>query len=148
MEICPIELRDANDFVAKFHRHHKPVQGHRFSLQALKNGEIVGVCIVGRPVARNAGNPLEVLEVTRLCTNGTKNACSALYAAAARVGKALGYKRIQTYILSSETGTSLKAAGWVCEGRAGGGQWCHSDGKPRRTDQPTEIKMRWARIFY
>jgi hypothetical protein len=68
-----------------------------------------------------------------------------LYSAAARVGKELGYKRIQTYILASEPGTSLKATGWKDEGEAGGGQWRHTDGKPRRTDQPTEKKRRWAK---
>jgi hypothetical protein len=145
MKIKPIELKDANAFIATYHRHHKPVQGHRFSISVWDNEQLVGVAIVGRPVARLGGNPLEVLEVTRLCTNGTKNACSMLYSAAARVGKELGYKRIQTYILASEPGISLKATGWTDEGEAGGGQWKHTDGKPRRTDQPTEKKRRWAK---
>ncbi len=147
MQIRPIELRDANAFIEKNHRHHKRVQGHRFSLSAWHEGELRGVVCVGRPVARLGGHPTEVLEVTRLCTDGTKNACSALYAAAARAGKEMGYKRIQTYILASEEGTSLKASGWTCEGEAGGGQWKHTDGKPRRTDQPTERKARWARVL-
>lgn len=147
IEIRPIELRDANAFIGDFHRHHKPVQGHRFSISAWSEGKLVGVATIGRPVARNGGKPLEVLEVTRLCTDGTDNACSALYAAAARVGREAGYLRIQTYILVTETGTSLKASGWVCEGEAGGGQWKHTDGKPRRTDQPTEKKMRWAKVL-
>ena len=108
---------------------------------------MVGVATIGRPVARNAGSPLEVLEVTRLCTDGTKNVCSALYAAAARVGREMGYQRIQTYILATEQGTTLKAAGWVNEGEAGGGQWKHTDGKLRRTDQPTEKKKRWAKLL-
>lgn len=110
-------------------------------------GEWLGVATVGRPVARMGGSPSEVLEVTRLCTDGTPNACSALYAAAGRVGREAGYKRIQTYILADEPGTSLKAAGWVCEGEAGGGQWKHTDGKPRRTDQPTEKKQKWAKAL-
>lgn len=108
---------------------------------------MVGVATIGRPVARMGGSPSEVLEVTRLCTDGTPNACSALYAAAGRVGREAGYKRIQTYILADEPGTSLKAAGWVCEGEAGGGQWKHTDGKPRRTDQPIEKKQRWAKAL-
>ena len=90
--------------------------------------------------------------VTRLCTDGTKNACSMLYAASARVAEAAGYKRIQTYILETETGGSLKASGWADDGPAGGGQWNHSDGDAmlfggpnRRTDQPTCGKRRWAR---
>ena len=145
MKIVPIELKQANAFIALHHRHHKPVQGHRFSIGVVDDeGCLVGVVTVGRPVARLAGHPQKVLEVTRLCTDGTPNACSMLYSAAARVGKHLGYERIQTYILDSELGSSLKASGWVNEGQAGGSQWKHTDGKPRRTDQPTSIKQRWA----
>lgn len=99
---------------------------------------------MGRPVARLAGSPRAVAEVTRLVTDGTPNACSMLYAAAARAAKALGFERIQTYILDDEPGVSLRASGWVYEGPAGGGQWHHTDGKPRRTDQPTTAKGRWA----
>ena len=80
-------------------------------------------------------------------SDGTHNACSILYAAAAKAGKALGYKRIQTYTLPIEGGASLRAAGWTCEGEAGGGQWKHTDGKPRRTDQPTDVKTRWSRTL-
>ncbi len=146
LTVRPLELRDANAFVAEKHRHHKPVQGHRFSIGVYdEDGILRGACIVGRPVARLGGNPREVLEVTRLVTDGTKNACSMLYAAAARAGKALGYKRIQTYILDTEPGVTLRAAGWTDEGPAGGGQWHHTDGKPRRTDQPTGPKRKWSR---
>lgn len=142
----PAELSEANALVARWHRHHKECQGHRFSIACITmDGTICGACIVGRPVARLAGHPREVLEVTRLVTDGTPNACSALYAAAARAGVALGYQRIQTYILDTETGVSLRAAGWKCEGSAGGGQWKHTDGMPRRTDQPTGMKQRWSK---
>jgi len=102
---------------------------------------------VGRPVARLAGSPRDVLEVVRLVTDGTENCCSILYAAAARAGLAMGYRRVQTYVLASERGTSLRAAGWTDEGDAGGGQWKHTDGKARRTDQPTEGKRRWAKAL-
>src|SRR5579859_562950 len=112
MKIRPCELRDANAFVERLHRHHKKVQGHRFSIGLWDEDKLVGVAIVGRPVARMTDHT-KVLEVTRLCTDGTKNACSALYSAAARVGKELGYERIQTFILESEPGTSLIATGWV-----------------------------------
>jgi hypothetical protein len=94
-----------------------------------------------------AGAPRDVLEVVRLVTDGTPNACSILYAAAARAGMALGFRRIQTYILDDEPGASLKASGWTYEGTAGGGQWKHTDGKARRTDQPTGIKGRWAKTL-
>ena len=144
--IRPIELVDANRFIAAHHRHHKPVQGHRFSICAVAEGKIVGVATVGRPVARMTDH-LRTLEVTRLCTDGTPNACSALYAAAARAGVALGFERIQTFVLQSETGHSLSASGWVLDGVNTGGQWKHSDGKPRRTDQPIEPKARWVRVL-
>lgn len=146
LRVIPVELSEANALVARWHRHHQPSQGHRFSLGVVDGaGAWHGACIVGRPVARLAGSPRAVLEVVRLVTDGTYNACSMLYAAAARAGQAMGYERIQTYILDSETGASLRASGWTCEGAAGGGQWKHTDGKPRRTDQPTEVKSRWAK---
>lgn len=145
--VVPVELTEANAFIAAHHRHHKPVVGHRFSIGAIAGDRLVGVAVVGRPVARLAGAPRAVCEVTRLATDGTPNACSALYAAAARACKALGFERIQTYILDEEPGTTLRAAGWDDEGVAGGGQWKHTDGKPRRTDQPTGMKRRWAKML-
>ena len=148
LTVVPLELKTLNEMVARLHRHHKPVQGHRFSIGVVNpDGVLVGGASVGRPVARNGGAPSEVLEVTRLVTDGAPGACSALYAAAARVGRELGYRRIQTYILATEPGTSLRAAGWTDEGEAGGGQWKHTDGKPRRTDQPTERKRKWAKAL-
>jgi hypothetical protein len=144
MIIVPITLRQANDFVAQHHRHHKPTQGHKWSIGLMSDSEIVGVAIVGRPVARGADTGLTA-EVTRLCTNGIKNGCSMLYGACARVAREMGYIKIQTYILDSELGVSLKATGWVMEATTAGGQWKHTDGKARRTDQPTEKKQRWAK---
>lgn len=147
--IVPLELKELNNLVTNWHRHHKPIQGHRFSIGCLdkNSGEIVGGCSVGRPVARKL-NPKHVLEVTRLVTNGHKNACSFLYSAAARVGRELGYHKIQTYILKDEEGISLIAAGWTLEDDdCGGGQWKHTDGKPRRSDQPTEKKKRYSKIL-
>ena len=141
-----VELKDANEFVENLHRHHKQVTGHRFSIGASKGGVLVGVAIVGRPVAW-AVDPRKVVEVTRLCTDGTPNACSFLYAAAARAAKHLGYSRIQTYILKSETGISLKAAGWTCDGqvRRDGRGW--NNREDRTTDQPQEAKIRWGLDF-
>ena len=147
LKIVSLELKRANEFVALHHRHHKPVQGHRFSIGCVDNeGVLRGACIVGRPVAR-AINPTEVLEVTRLVTDGTFNACSILYGAAARAGKAIGYKKIQTYILEDELGTTLKASGWTMVAMTQGGLWSHTDGKPRRTDQPTCRKARWEKTL-
>ena len=140
----PITLKAANQFVAKYHRHHKPSVGHKFSIGLNSNDELIGVAIMGRPVARGSDNGFTI-EVARLCTNGQKNACSMLYQAAARASKELGYKKIQTYILEIESGTSLKASGWKMEAITAGGQWKHTDGKERRTDQPTMPKQRWVR---
>lgn len=148
LKIVPLELREANELISRWHRHHKPVIGHRFSLGVLDTSRnvIVGAAIVGRPVSRNCP-PKTTLEVTRLVTDGTKNACSCLYAAASRVGKELGYSKIQTYLLDSETGISLKAAGWTFEVLTKGGHWNRPEGTPRRSDQPECPKQRWAKIL-
>lgn len=147
LTVVPIELADANQAIEAWHRHHQPCVGHRFSLGVVdESGVLHGAAVVGRPVARLAGDPSQVLEVTRLVSDGTRNVCSMLYSAAARAGKEMGFLRIQTYILADEeTGTSLKASGWVSEGIAGGGQWKHTDGKARRTDQPIGKKTRWVK---
>lgn len=122
LDIVPVTLAEANAFVEQNHRHHGKTVGHKFSVAVAdtETGEIVGVAIVGRPVSRHLDNGW-TLEVNRLCTDGTKNACSMLYAAAWRAARAMGYKKLITYILDSESGTSLKAAGWKCIGQAGGG---------------------------
>jgi hypothetical protein len=146
LRVAPIELRVLNAFVADHHRHHKPVQGHRFSLGAFKHGRLVGVCSVGRPVARMT-DASAVVEITRLATDGTRNACSVLYAAAARAAREMGYQRAQTFILASEPGTSLRAAGWTLDGRSAGGSWNRPSRDGRREDQPQEAKLRWVKTL-
>lgn len=145
--VTPLTLKQANEFVAAHHRHHKPATGHRFSIGCVDSeGRLHGAAIVSRPVARMV-DPYRVAEVVRLVTDGTPNACSILYGAAARAAKAMGFQKIQTYTLPDEGGASLRASGWICEGEAGGGQWKHTDGRARRSDQPTERKVRWAVSF-
>ena len=122
MTLTPISLSEANAFVALWHRHHKPVVGHKFSIGCEADGRLAGVAIVGRPVSRYLDDG-KTLEVNRLCTDGTKNACSFLYAAAWRAVRAMGYHKLITYILDTEPGTSLRAAGWKCVGKAGGLRW-------------------------
>lgn len=139
-----VKLDEANAYVSVHHRHHKPVVGHLFSLGAVLNGELVGVAIVGRPVARMRDDGMTA-EVTRLCTDGTKNACSFLYGAASRAAFALGFKRIGTYILASETGTTLKAAGWRLIGETKGGSWSRVS-RGRTDKHPTEPKFLFERI--
>ena len=152
LELRPVELRHANAFVRKFHRHHGPARGHKFALSAWRDGELKGVAIVGRPVSRVRQDG-RTLEVSRLCTlsgvvidgEGKTHAdgvASFLYAAAARAAFALGYRRIGTYTLKAEQGTSLKAAGWRVIAEVSGRSWdCPS--RPRIDKHPTEDKLLW-----
>jgi len=144
MNAVPVTLAEANAFVGAFHRHHKAVVGHRWSVGVEEFGVLIGVVIVGRPVARKT-EQYRVAEVTRLCTNGAKNACSFLYGLAARIAKEMGYRHIQTFLLPTESGVSLKAAGWVFDGVCNAASWQTRTG--RRTDQPTEPKHRWIKLL-
>ena len=135
----PMPLDEANAFVKQQHRHHGPVIGHKFSIGAALGDKIVGVAIVGRPVARYRDDGL-TLEVTRLATDGTRNACSFLYGACARAAFALGYKRIGTYILKSEPGASLRAAGWRLIGETPGRSWSVPS-RPRVDKHPLQGKL-------
>lgn len=140
MELVPISLKEANAFVEQHHRHHRPVAGHKFSVAA-EDGKIVGVAIVGRPVSRYFDDGW-TLEVNRLCTDGTKNACSFLYSATWRAAKNMGYKKLVTYILSTENGASLKASGWKCVGEAGGKRWTGVR-RPEVDLYPAQMKLRF-----
>jgi hypothetical protein len=145
MRIAPLTLSQANEMISRWHRHHKPVQGHRFSIAALKDdGTPVGAAVVGRPVAMKT-EQYSVAEVTRLVTDGTKNACSLLYGAAARICREMGFVKIQTFILDSEQGISLKAAGWEFDGITDSApqKWHSREG--RRFDQPSGPKQRWVK---
>lgn len=143
LEIVPISLKEANKFVEEHHRHHKPVVGHKFSIAVAENERIVGVAIVGRPVGRYLDDGW-TLEVTRCCTDGTYNACSMLYGAAWRAAKAMGYKKVITYILDTETGSSLKASGYKCIGQAGGLRWTGKR-RPEVDLYPARLKFRFER---
>lgn len=156
-QIIPIGLKEANRFVAEKHRHHKPVRGYKFGVGLKCNGTLIGVAICGRPLSRHYDNGF-VIEVSRVCTDGTKNACSKLYSACARIAKEMGYTKIITYILASETGVSLKASGWQCEEKNVGGKAWNSSGKNTRTNvvatlfgtelkYPEEKKQRWSKII-
>lgn len=122
LHAVPMDLEGANEFVSRHHRHHGHVVGHKFSIGAALENVLVGVVIVGRPVSRHRDDGL-TLEVTRLCTDGTKSACSFLYGHAARAAFALGYRRIGTYIRKDEPGTSLTAAGWRLMAETPGRSW-------------------------
>jgi hypothetical protein len=142
--IVPLALAEANEFVRRHHRHHPPVVGHKFSLGvADESGEVRGAAIVGRPVARHLDDGW-TLEITRVATSGERNAPSALYGACRRAAFALGYRRLVTYTLQSEPGTSLRAAGWKVVGEVKGRSW-HTPSRPRvdKTDAQRQHKLRW-----
>lgn len=109
--IVPITFREACAFVQKLHRHNKPPRGHKFSIGLCVSGELAGVAMIGRPIARHFDDGLTV-EINRTCTNGSKNANSMLYGAAWRAAKAMGYRRCITYTQADESGISLRAAGF------------------------------------
>jgi len=157
MTAMQISLAEANAFVIKHHRHHDAMWGHKFSIGDYEGGQLVGVAIVGRPVGRKLDDG-KTMEVTRLCTDGTRNACSFLYSAAAREAKRRGYEKIITYILQSENVVSLRASNWMLEAaKCGKPSW---DGPryrsrheqeqmtlfPKKTPPP-EYKQRWARVL-
>jgi hypothetical protein len=167
--IAPIFQEEAFAFISKYHRHHKEPVGSVFQIAVIDedkntenvnpieteildlfgnkinkvkkvlNPKIVGVAVVGRPVARRSQDGV-TLEVTRLCTDGTKNACSILYSACWRAAKALGYRKLITYILNTEPGTSLKASGWKLIGERGGGSWSVPS-RPRSDKHPLQPKI-------
>lgn len=140
--VTPVDLAEANAFVALHHRHHPPVVGHLWSTAvADEAGTIRGVAIIGRPVARQLNDGWTV-EVTRVATDGCPNACSALYGAARRQALSRGYRRLVTYTLATESGTTLRAAGWRVVAEVRGRSWsCPS--RPRVDKHPTQAKLRW-----
>jgi hypothetical protein len=139
----PLELAEANELVARWHRHHKPVVGYKFAIGAMSVDSTIvfGVAICGRPVARMSDDGW-TLEVTRVATDGTANACSFLYGACWRAARELGWKRLITYTLKTEPGTTLKAAGWKLIGERGGGTWNRAN-RPRVDKAPLGVKLLW-----
>lgn len=149
LKAVPLRQKAAKAYINENHRHHKAAHADIFRVACESGGVIVGVVQVGRPVAR-ALDDGKTVEVLRLCTNGQQNVCSFLYSRAARIAKELGYEKIITYILESESGTSLKASGWHKEQNTKGGSW---DTPARRREMqqdgvnkyPTCKKQRYAK---
>jgi hypothetical protein len=141
LNLQPITYKEACLFIDEHHRHHLPPQGWKFGIAVNDGEKVVGVITIGRPVARNLDNGY-TLEVTRCCTDGTKNAASMLYGAAWRATKALGYTRIITYTLKEEPGTTLRAAGWESLYETQGGSWSVPS-RPRVDKHPLGQKTLW-----
>lgn len=143
LTLIPVTLREAHAFVARVHRHHRPARGGLFAVGAAEEDDVVAVAVIGRPVSRNLADGFTA-EITRLASNGARNACSMLYGAAWRAARALGYRRLVTYTLDTEGGESLRGAGFRLLGAAGGGTWSRK-GRPRVDLHPTQGKLRWER---
>lgn len=145
LEIRPIHLKQANEFVKEHHRHNIPTTGGKFAISCVDGDRICGVAVCGRPVSRKLDNGF-TLEIYRNCTDGTKNACSMLYGACLRIAKNMGYKKVITYTLESENGSSLKASGFLFDGEAGGKNW---SGERKRDYfvSPPEKKNRWIKQY-
>ena len=148
LRIIPVTLEVANDFVRRLHRHSKPVIGSKFAIGCMSGDQLVGVAIVGRPVAQSLDDGLTA-EITRNCTDGTRNACSMLYGVCRRATKAMGYTQTFTYTLPEEGGASLRAAGFALDKENAGGSAKMWHNRPGRKAQPVGNdliggKWRWA----
>lgn len=149
--IVPLTLPVANGLVKRMHRHHAPIPGGFgwFAVGVVADGMLVGAAIAGRPTNRN-NDDRETVEVLRLVTDGTPNACSALLGACARAAKAIGARRILTYTLTEESGISLRAAGWKCESENTGRSWWAHEGARKgaiERDHLHKPKARWGLVF-
>lgn len=136
-----MSYREAVRFIAAHHRHRRPPRGYLFAIGLSEGEKVVGCAVVGRPIARLLDDSWTA-EVTRLCTDGTKNACSMLYSASWRAVRAMGYRRLVTYTLASESGASLRAAGWKVVAQTDGHSWTRSK-RPRVDLYPLQAKLRW-----
>ena len=144
MDIRPVTFRQASDYINQHHRHHRATVGCKFCIGLYEGEKLIGCAVCGRPVSRYLDDGL-TCEINRVCTDGTRNACSMLYGACCRAAKAMGYRQIITYTLESESGTSLKASNFLDDGIAGGEIW--TGNRKRNNGVPQEKKRRWRRVF-
>ena len=141
----PISIKEANEFILNFHRHNNPVKNCRFAIGAGFEGKLVGVAVIGNPVARlmNDGFTMEVL---RVCTkeDSPKNTCSFLYGRSWRVWQQMGGLRMITYTLQSESGSSLKGSGWTIRGETKPSSgWSRKDRDRKWQPIYGQMKFRW-----
>ena len=144
LRVVPTTISDAQVFVKRHHRHHGPAHSYLFAVAVADAYDVRGVAIIGRPVARMLQDGWTA-EVVRVCTDGAKNACSMLLGASWRAARALGWRKLSTYTLPEEGGTSLRAAGWTVVGQTKGGSWSREN-RPRVDKHPMQGKLRWERI--
>ena len=149
--VIPLSLKQANEFVTKYHRHNKKCTGHKFSIGAEYKGKLVGVAIIGRPVARKLDNQF-TLEINRNCVlnDAPKGTCSFLYAKAIKIWQSMGGKKIITYSLTTESGSSLKAVNFKKETQVQTFKknkgWTNRKNRTWQEVQATP-RIRWAKEF-
>jgi hypothetical protein len=144
LRLVPISLAQANEHVAAWHRHNRPVPGAKFCVGVADDDDVLrGVAIVGRPVARHFDDGM-TLEVNRVANDGARNANSMLYGACRRATFALGYRRLITYTLSSESGSSMRASGWKCIAERPARPGWSMPSRPRNnTRYESEVRQLW-----
>ena len=142
MKLVPLTQREAKAAIAKMHRHLSPPRGDVIRVGLEVDGELVGVAVAGRPTARMLQDG-RTLEVLRVATDMTPNACSRLYGSLRRAAKALGWGRLVTYTRDDEPGSSLQASGWTFDGYSAGGEWSRPSRERRAAEQPIR-KKRWV----
>ena len=140
LTIAPCTYQLAKAFVRDHHRHSLPPIGCKFCVAVVDDDVLHGVAICGRPISRHLDDGF-TLEIVRVCTDGTPNACSMLYGACIRIAREMGYRDVYTYTLQSENGASVKASNFECEGEAGGLHWTGK--RDRGQALPKEMKTRW-----
>jgi hypothetical protein len=147
LEVCPITITEANGFVEEHHRHSKKTQGGRFAIGAIFNNQLVAVAIVARLVARRADDRYTA-EIRRLCAcpEAPKNACSFLYARCWRIWQQMGGTRMITFTLQSESGASLRGAGWKITGINKAQTWDVPSRSRDTQDVYFQDKFRWEPI--
>ena len=154
LELVPIDQKTARQFVLAHHRHNRKLPaGDRYRVALAQDGEIVAVAWVGNPTAEGLQDG-RTLEITRVCTLGTRNACTMLYGALGRACKALGWLRLYTYTLEDEPGISPRAAGFTLDAIIEEREWGKESGRPRYSENlfgeratPEGRKLRWVRVL-
>ncbi len=143
LDVVPLTLAQANELVVRLSRHHGPAWGHRWSIGVQADGRLVGAAVAGRPVSRILDDGRTV-EVTRLVSDGTPNACSCLLGAMVRIARAMGYEKVITYTLQTEGGASLRAAGWTVAAVATRVRTWDTPCRPRQHHEHEDTpKVRW-----
>jgi hypothetical protein len=141
----PISLKSANNFVSQYHRHNKPVAGHKFSIGLTDDtGQLIGVGICGRPVARMLDDS-KTLEISRVCVIPEhKNANSMIYGRLVKIARLFGFEKIITYSLTTESAATMKAIGAVKENTVKPREWSCPSRQRKSQDIYKSEKIRWS----